>query len=148
MNLPVLIYLAKDTCPACVNYNNEWEEVKEELDGRARFVKFICHPGMPGRNIPPVFNHYFQPDGWFPTVLLAGPKSYFRAFTPDDKINEDEYSDNYTIRAKKFNSIETPSGYEYGGRPNSADNTILWFNQIVNTVPQYDERTPPRKFSL
>ena len=148
LNLPVLIYIAKDTCPACVDYDEEWEKVKEQLNGRARFVKFTCHPGVSGKNIPPVFNRYFQPQGKgvFPTIILAGPKSYFRAFTPDDKVNDDEYSDHYTVHAKKFNAVEIPGGYEYAGRPNTADNTVLWFNQIVNTIPQYDEITPPRKF--
>lgn len=150
LNLPVLIYIAKDTCPACTHYNEEWEKVKKQLYGRARFVKFTCHPGIAGKNVPPVFDRYFQPRDkghWFPAIILAGPKSYFRAFTPNDQVNNDEYSDQYTIRAKKFNSVEIPSGYEYGGRPNTADNTILWFNQIVDTVSQYDEQIPPRKFS-
>lgn len=147
LDMPVLIYLAKDPCPGCSFYNKEWEKVKKELDGKARFVKFTCKPGTPGGNIPPVFNQYFQPNGWFPTVLLAGPKSYFRAFTPEDKVNEDEYSDSYTVRAKPFNRIEIASGYDYAGRPNTAENTILWFNQVVGTVPQYDESIPPRKFA-
>ena len=148
LNLPVLIYFSKDHCPACTYYNDEWEKVKTQLDGKARFVKFKCDPGAPGKNIPPVFNKYFQPQGgWFPTIMLAGPKSYFRAFTPDDKVNNEEYSNEYTVKAKPFNRIETPLGYDYAGRPNTADNTILWFNQIVNTVPEYDEKTPPHKFS-
>lgn len=146
LNLPVLIYIAKDTCPACHSYNGEWEKVKEQLNGKARFVKFMCHPGNPGMDIPPVFDEYFKPDGWFPTILLAGPKSYFRAFTPDDKVNTDEYSDKYTIRAKIFNRVEIPSGYDYAGRPNSADNTVMWFNQLSDSVPQYDEQTPPKRF--
>jgi hypothetical protein len=148
MNLPILVYISKESCPACVRYNEEWEKIKTQLNGKARFVKFNCQPGQPGRNIPPVFNKYFQPqgNGVFPTILLAGPNSYFRAFTPDDKVNINEYSDQYTIKAKKFNSVEIPGGYEYAGRPNTADNTVNWFNQIVNTVPEYDEKIPSRLF--
>lgn len=149
LDLPVLIYLSKEHCPACTYYNGEWEKVKQQLNGKARFVKFNCNPGVPGKNVPPVFNRYFQPEdkGWFPAVLLAGPNSYFRAFTPDDKVNKDEYSDQYTIRAKKFNAVEIPSGYEFAGRPQTAEYTIMWFNQVVGTVPEYDEKTPPRNFS-
>lgn len=149
LNLPVLIYFGKESCPACIFYNKEWDKVKSMINGKARFVKFTCNPGVYGRNVPPVFNKYFQPEdkGWFPAVILAGPKSYFRAFTPDDKVNNEEYSDEYTVRAKKFNSVEIPSGYEYAGRPNTAENTVMWFNQIVDTVQEYDEKTPPRKFS-
>ena len=144
LNLPVLIYLAEDPCPACSFYNGEWEKVKKQLDGKARFVKFICKPGQPGGNVPPPLAKY---GSWFPSIVLAGPKSYFRMFTPDDKVNEDEYSDQYTIKGKKFNAVETASGYEFGARPNTADNTIMWFDQVAPTVPQYDEPTPPRNFA-
>lgn len=149
LNLPVLIYLAKDPCPACSSYNGEWEKVKKQLAGKARFVKFTCKPGHPGGNVPPPFSKYFEgPNGgWFPTILVAGPKSYFRIFTSDDKVNDDEYSDKYTIKAKKFNAVEVAGGYEYGGRPNTVDNTIVWFDQVAPTVSQYDEQTPPRKFA-
>lgn len=144
MNLPVLIYVAKKGCPACVYYDTQWTEVKERLRGLARFVKFTCDPNVAGMNIPPPLEYYVT---WFPTILIAGPKSYFRIFTPDDKVNEDEYSDNYTIRAKKFNAVQTDKGFEFAGRGNTADATIMWFNQIVNTVSQFDEPLPPRRFA-
>jgi hypothetical protein len=144
LDLPVLIYLAKDPCPACTFYNGEWEKTKQQLQGKARFVKFTCKPGMPGGNVPPPLAKYGT---WFPSLILAGPKSYFRIFTPDDKVNDDEYSDQYAIKGKKFNAVETSTGYEFAGRTNTADNTVMWFNQIASTIPQYDERTPPRKFA-
>ena len=142
LNLPVLIYVALEGCSACAHYNQEWEKVKQSLQGRARFVKFMVVRGS--NEVPPCLSKYVQS---FPSVILAGPKSYFRCFTHDDQINREEYTNNYTIRAKKFNSIETPKGLEYMGRPNTAENTLLWFNQVVGTVPQYDEINPPRKYS-
>lgn len=138
-DLPVLIYIAKGSCPACTVFNTEWEKLGQMLKGKARLVKFACQPGTPGGNIPPVFNKYFQPKGWYPTILLAGPNSYFKAFTPDDKVNIAQYSDSYTVRARKFNSVEIPNGYEYAGRPNNADNIFMWFNQVAPTIRDYDE---------
>lgn len=144
MDLPVLIYIAKYRCPACVNFEKEWEQVKQKLQGRARFVKFNCYDQ--GRDLPPppVLDLY---SSWFPSIVLAGPKSYYRCFTNDDRINTEEYSDKYTIKGIKFNAVKTNSGYEFGGRPNSADSVVNWFNQVVNTIPSIDESTPPRKYS-
>lgn len=133
-DLPILIYIAKNSCPACVIFNKEWEKIKMMLNGRAIFVKFACQPGTPGGNVPPVFDKYFEPKGWFPTLLLAEPKSYYTAFTPNDQVNTQTYSDQYIIKAKKFNAVKTQNGYEYAGRPNTAENILLWFNQVSPTM--------------
>ena len=147
LSLPVLIYISKQNCPGCLFYNNEWEKVKQQLNGRARFVKFTCYPGPSSdpnsKNIPPPLAKYGT---WFPSIILAGPKSYFKCFTPDDQINTDEYSNDYIIKAKKFNAVETNDEYEFAGRPNNADQTVMWFNQIVNSVSEYDDVTPPKKY--
>ena len=142
MDLPVLIYIAKDGCSACIKYSSEWEKIKTALNGRARFIKFTFSP--PNLLIPPPLAKY---GGWAPSIILAGPKSYFRCYTPNDQINTDEYADNYTIRGKKFNSVEADGGYQYAYRPNTADNTILWFNQVVDDVLNNDEPTPPRRYA-
>lgn len=143
LNLPVLIYLAKNNCPACIRYEPEWEEVKRRLNGRARFVKFNIN--APYSNTPTSLAKYAT---WFPSIILAGPKSYFREFTPNDQINTVDHRDGYTIKAKKYNAVETSSGYQYGGRENTADGTVMWFNQISNTVPDYDETDIPKIFSV
>ena len=141
MNLPVLIYIAKDPCPACTAYNPEWEKIKRELDGKARFVKIICNAQTP--HPPPCLAKYAH---WFPSIVLVGPKSYFRCFTPDDKINREDWVEGYIIKGKKFNALEDRGVYQYAGRPNTAENTLMWFNQVVGIIPQIDELTPPRKF--
>lgn len=142
LNLPVLIYIAKEHCPACIRYQPEWEEVKRRLNGRARFVKFNCDP--PYVNVPPCLAKYGT---WFPSIILAGPNSYFREYTPDDQVNKIDHRDGYTIKAKKYNAVETASGYQYAGRGNTADGTVMWFNQVVNNVLNNDEPTPPQIFS-
>ena len=141
LRLPVLIYGAKERCGACGSYDHEWEEIKRRLGGRARFVKFLTTKDRPP---PPPLARYMT---WYPSLILAGPKSYFRCFTPDDQVNTQEYSPHYTIRAKKFNAVETADGFEYAYGDNTADNTINWFNQVAPTVAQYDEPTPPRTYS-
>lgn len=144
MDLPVLIYIAMEGCGACERYEKEWPKVMAALAGRAKFIKFNCYAG--GKNLPPpaVLELY---TGWFPSILLAGPNSYYRCFTPDDQTNKEEYSDRYVIKGIKFNAVWTNQKYEFGGRENNAENTINWFNQTVGSIPKIDEQTPPRLFA-
>ncbi len=141
LNLPVLIYGAKEGCQGCTFYGPEWEKVKEGLRHQVRFVKFTCSHDRPP---PKPLAKYMS---WYPSILLAGPKSYFRCFTPEDGVNEEEFSDDYTIKAMKFNANETPDGFEYAHGENNAANTINWVRQIAPYVSQYDEPAPPRKYS-
>ena len=139
--LPVLIYGGKEGCKACVAFESEWTELCRRLQGQARLVKFNCDYEKPP---PGPLKKYF---GWYPSIALAGPKSYFRCFTPDDQVNEDEFSDDYMIRARKFNATEGPDGFEFAGNGNTARNVEDWFRQVAPTVQLYDEPAPPRRYS-
>lgn len=152
LNLPVLIYISRVECPACEGFQDqfgrnvpgfdvEWDKAKYALRGKARFVKIKCAP-KEGLNAPPPLMKYA---GWFPSVVMAGPRSYFRCFTPEDQVNTEEYSNTYQILGKKFNSVMTPGGYEHSGRPNTAENLVNWFNINSENIP--DEPTPPRRFT-
>jgi len=140
LNLPVLIYISKQGCPACTFFNKQWDLLKTQLSGKARLVKFVCDASHPP---PPALRKY---SGWFPSVILAGPKSYFRIFTPDDQINTMDYSDEYEIRAQKFNAVETSNGFEFAGRPNTSEAVMTWFINIAPTVSEYHESAPPSQF--
>ncbi len=144
MDLPVLIYISKYRCPACDHFKKEWEQTKQKLAGRARFVQFACWDQGKDLPPPPVLDQY---SGWFPSIVLAGPKSYYRCFNPDDQINTAEYSNSYTIKGIKFNAVKTNDGYEFGGRPNTAEAISNWFNQVVGTIPSIDEATMPSGYS-
>jgi len=139
-SMPVLIYLSKSGCPACRYFDSHWEKIKQKLAGKARFVKFVCNEF---RQACPGLQSYAT---WYPSILLAGPKSYFRVFTPDDKLNEVDYSGSYEIKGIKFNAVKTTNGFEYGGRPNTADGVIAWFNRVVDRIPQLDEPTLPKRY--
>lgn len=136
MDLPVLIYLSKYRCSACVNFQDEWEQTKQKLAGRARFVEFKCYDQ--GQDLPPpaVLDLY---SSWFPSLVLAGPNSYSRCFTPDDRVAP-SYSDKYTMKGVKFNAVKTGDEYVFGGRANTSNNVVNWFNQIVGTIPSIDEQ--------
>jgi len=136
-SLPILIYLSRTGCPACMAFEPHWEKIKHELNGRVRFVKFVCDSS---RKTCPGLQKYAD---WFPSIILAGPKSYFRVFTADDKINNVDYSGSYEIKGLKFNAIKTSTGYEYAGRANTSSTVIPWFNRVVDKIPQIDESTLP-----
>lgn len=140
LDLPVLIYLKEDGCPACQVFDPEWEKIKAGLQGRARFVKFSCNSNLPA---PGPLSKY---SGWYPSIILAGPKSYFRCFTPEDQVNEDEFSPQYTIKAKKYNAVETGSGFEYNHQSNDAKSITNWFDKISPSVRQFDESAPPKRY--
>lgn len=141
-NIPILIYLSKDGCPACKYFESQWDKIKQKLNGKVRFVKFTCDHN---RQACPGLQKYV---GWYPSIVLAGPKSYFRIFTTDDKVNEIDYVSSYEIKGLKFNAVKTSNGFEYGGRPNTADGVISWYNRISDQIPQIDEATLPRKYSI
>jgi hypothetical protein len=140
LDLPVLIYISKPGCPACMAFETQWKAVISQLNKRARLVKFQCSSLT---EIPPPLRIYTNV---YPTVILAGPKSYFRVFTPDDQPNEVDYNESYVIKAEKFNAVKTESGYQQGGRPYTASTVIDWFNLVAPTVPNYDEPTPPSRY--
>lgn len=130
MTQPVLIYIAKEGCPACIAFQPEWEKIKQRLRGKAHFVKFVCDP--PRVVIPSCLAKYAT---WYPSIILAGPKSYYKKYTHDDRVLP---CDGHTIKAKKYNAVETSYGYEYAGRPNNADNVVMWYGQVVDKVLRED----------
>src|SRR5665648_764544 len=117
MEVPVLIYIAKHGCGACEKYQPEWEQVQHKLAGRARCVKFDCYAPPEHLPPPPPLAEY---SSWYPNLVLAGPKSYGRCFTPDDQINSKQWSDDYTIKGTVMNAVRTPSGYQHAGDPYTA----------------------------
>lgn len=137
-NQPVLMYISREGCGGCKLFNPQWEIVKQKLSGRARFVKFVCsNEKQPFPNI-----RKYCPT--VPSLVLAGPKSYFRVFTVDDKVNEAEYNPNYVIKGIKFNAVEKGTTYENLGRPYTAEGVLLWFDQQVNKIPHLDETIIPK----
>lgn len=140
-SIPVLIYLSKNGCPACKAFEPHWEKIKQRLNGKTRFVKFMCDEH---RHACPGLQKYA---GWYPSIILAGPKSYFRIFTADDKVNEVDYSNSYEIKALKFNAVEEGDEFKYGGRPNTADGVVSWFNRVADRISQIDETTLPRRYN-
>lgn len=123
MDLPILIYGSKDGCPACVRFDHEWKEVCRRLENKARLIKFNCTAQKPA---PKPLRRYFT---WFPSIMIAEPESYFKCFTVDDQVNEKEWSEDNVINGIKFNAVETPTGYDFAGRPNTAENVISWFEE-------------------
>jgi len=111
--LPVLIYVGKQNCPGCLKYNPEWEDIVQRLHGKARLVKFTCTNQLPP---PPPIDPYVE---FFPTVLLAAPRSYFKCFTQNDQINYDQCMSGYVIKGIK---MDPKNGY-------TAKDTVQWFNQ-------------------
>lgn len=140
IDAPVLLYMSKNGCSACTVFEKQWENIKKELHGKARLIKFTCN-----EEYPPPSNLYVY-STWFPSIILAGPKSYFRCFTLDDKVNDVDYKDTYVIKAKKFNAVKTGRGFTYAGRPNTSEGIIDWYNRIADTIPSIDELTPPSKY--
>lgn len=144
-NLPVVIYISKAGCPACVSFDPEWSKIKQQLQGKARLVKFVCdYERFP----PPCLARY---SSWFPSIICVGPKSYYRIYTPNDQINQRDYSSNYEFKAKKFNAVEQTNPatgqtvFEFSGRPNNAANFMTWFNRL--DVASFDETTPPSLYA-
>lgn len=141
LTLPVLIYGAKEGCGACKFFESEWQQLCRELQGQARLVKFNCTRDKPA---PGPLQKYLT---WYPSIVLAGPKSYFRCFTPDDGVNEQDFTEDYIIKAKKFNATEGPAGFQFAGQNNSARNIADWFRQTAPTLSSYDEPTPPSRYA-
>src|SRR5579875_1028003 len=138
--LPILIYISKDGCGACEMFNNEWDKIKMDLKNRAVFVRFKC---TNEKKPPSCLAKYVL---WFPCIVLAGPKSYFRCFTHNDKINEVDYDPNYTIKGKQFNAVESNGQIVFAGRNNNRDTVVNWFNQVHTEVMLNDELTYPKKY--
>lgn len=139
-NQPVIIYLAKDGCPACVKTDPEWKKVVSQLGNKFNMIEFTCYRMGESLPPPPCLEKYTQ---WFPTILMAGPNSYYRCFTVDDKINTVDYSPDYIIKAIPMNAVETASGYEYTGHPYSADYIVDWINRTLPKIKQLDDPRLP-----
>lgn len=139
-NIPVLIYVSKEGCGGCKNFTPQWEIVKEKLKGRARFVKFVCNnEKMP---FPNILKYCIT----VPTVMMAGPKSYFKIFTDDDKVNEIDYDSKYVIKGLKYNAVEVNGKFEDLGRQYTAEGVLIWFQQNVDKITKMDEIEIPKRY--
>lgn len=134
---PILIYVAKENCPACDKFTRDgnWERIMSTIgDGRATFVKFEIGPD---RALPDVLT---RRDYFFPMIILAAPNSYYRCFTRDDKINSSGWTNGYKIKGFRFNVVEDQDGkYTWAGRETNASGVIDWFNKVAPKIPSIDE---------
>lgn len=142
LDAPVLIYISKPGCPACIAFKSQWQTLINQLGKSVRMVQFEC---AKQQDIPPQLRVYTNV---FPTIILAGPKSYYKIFNPDDSINQNIFNANgtmkpeyqsYTIKAEKFNAVKTSRGYEMGRTPHTAPNVADWLNLTIPKVSSYDD---------
>lgn len=126
MSLPVLIYISKDSCPACKSFNQrEWENVKYRLNGKVRFVSFRMKDGQ---RVPPCIEKYAD---WFPNIILTSARNYNEYFTSD---NECHLSKPGSLSALQFNSVEEDGVRKPAGRPYTADAIEAWFQKAVKKL--------------
>jgi hypothetical protein len=125
-DLPILIYFAKEGCPACIQYESEWKKVIQQLKEKGRFIKFNCSSTLPP---PPSLSPYVDA---FPTIMLAAPRSYFKCFTPNDQINYEECTNGYTIKGIKMNP----------DRGLNSNKTVEWFHENVPSILRMNEPLP------
>jgi len=135
---PVLIYVSKEQCPACVQFERSrvWERIKLAIgDKNAIFVKFHVNP-FKNEVIPDVLT---KPDYLYPMIILAAPQSYYRCFTPDDKINP-TCPPGYKIKGFRYGVVEEPSGkYIWSGRAPTVESVVDWFNKVSPQIPSIDD---------
>ena len=143
---PVLIYVSKEQCPACVEFarDKQWEQVKRTIgDHNATFVKFHVNPhGSKPEFIPDVLT---KKDYYYPMFILAAPNSYYTFFTPDDKINPEGWTPGNKVKGVRFAVVDDPQGggkFTWSGRSANAENIVSWFQKSAPKVIQMDD--PPR----
>jgi len=123
---PVLIYISKENCPACLAFSREWTQIKRMIgDNRATFVTFHV---TPSKAIPPVLT---RPDYWFPTLILADPESYYHCFTPNDQPRPDNWTDDYKIKGHRYASVEQDGKLIWSGKMANANSIVDWFNRMI-----------------
>ncbi len=124
MSTPVLIYISKETCPACQRFAPEWEKLKQKLSGKVRFVSFRLKGD---RTLPPAIQKY---GNWYPTILLVSGSEYSKYFTDDDNMR----SASGSMHALVFNSVEEHGRLIPAGRPTDSENVLLWVTKLYNKV--------------
>jgi len=138
LRLPVLVYISKKGCSACNGFTDEWKSIVYRLGGIARCVRFVCENDS---KVPPCIRGYTY---WYPTVILIGPKTYFKCFTVDDMVNKMDYKDNYIMRGIVYNVVMDKDKAEFGGFPYTSDAIISWFYRAVDIL--VDESSSPIKY--
>lgn len=142
MNLPILIYVAKENCPGCEFFNKEWEQIKADLYDQIRAVKFEVK--MNPKPLPPCIADEVA---WFPTILLTTPRSYFRCFTTDDRINEIDYQDDYKLKVFHYDAVRNSNGKLIPeGSSYKCDMIKLWFQIKVKVLDQINEKSAPSMY--
>lgn len=139
-NMPVLIYISKQGCPACIKFAAEWENIKQRVSD-VIIVKFVCsNTKLPHPSIA-------KYAAYVPTILMAGPKSYYKVFTIDDKENDVDYNpkSGYIIKAIKYDLFDE-NNKPIPGRGNTAENIIRWIHENYDTVRKIDEPHLPKKY--
>lgn len=138
MDLPILMYVSKWQCPACIRFKNEWEDIKQKLNGRMRWVEFRCYDA--GRDLPPppfIADHNI----WFPYIMLVGPKSYAKCYDENGNVRQEAVDNNYKFKSIKFNVVKDGDEYVPIGMKYSANDIIAWFNQNAGSIASIDERS-------
>lgn len=121
MSQPVLIYISKDSCGACKVFNSkEWENLKQRLNGKVRFVSFRLKEGQ---KVPAPLEDYAH---WYPSIVLTSAKNYHKYFSDDDKLTSNQSG---TLPAIQYNSVEEKGRIIPANRPNTADAIVNWFDK-------------------
>lgn len=141
---PILIYISKEKCPACNKFKSEWDIIRNALKDKVHCINFHIDPER-NQMIPKVLT---KPYIYYPTVILAGPKSYYRCYTPDDKINVYGWNENYTIKGIRFGVVEQNGIYEWSGRYPTAKTILDWFEKVSPQIPLIDESEFPPGYNL
>jgi hypothetical protein len=134
MDLPVLILMTRTTCPACVDLKSsgKWAYLKNNLRNRARFVVF---ENTGNDKFPEVL----PKTHWLPTIMLANPKSYYKCFTNNDKINEKGYSADYTIKGEVYGSYIENGEYKIASTPITVPDIMAWYGRVERKVLEMSE---------
>lgn len=128
---PVLIYISKENCGGCQQFerDREWEKTKLLIgDHRATFIKFFIQPDTVGTQIPDVLT---EKDYMYPMIILADPTSYYQFFTPDDKLLISSWTIGAKIRGIRFNTVMQNGRHIWAGKSNTANNIHYWFERVA-----------------
>lgn len=140
MSKPILIFLGKDRCAHCKDFENEWKKLKsnsvltlkngsniEGISNKVSFVKFHCdYKNAP----PPCLKKYMF---GYPTILLANPSSYESFYTKNGNYSKN-WELNRDMDCLLFNYILVNGEYKLIGMPQTAENIATWVNNHYNDI--------------
>lgn len=123
MNRPVMIWISKESCPACAALKREWDRLK--LDGKYTYINYHCSNDV---HLPP---ELFKYERWYPMILLANPYSFFHVF---NERGERTPKDGYEISAKVYSAEFEDGELEYLGRVPNRENINAWADRVYSEV--------------